>query len=102
MSQVPRVPLAFQPEDRDAARGLVELALAEDLGTAGDLTSRALIPEAMRGTVNVVARADGVFAGSPVARLVFERLDPSVVWTPTRGRGCSRDAGPWWRRSRVR
>ena len=60
---------------------LVEWALAEDLGTAGDITSRALIPAEMQGTVNVVARADGVLAGAPVARLVFEQLDPAVTWT---------------------
>ncbi len=37
----------------------------------------------MQGTVNVVARADGVLAGSPVARLVFEQLDPAVTWKRT-------------------
>jgi nicotinate-nucleotide pyrophosphorylase (carboxylating) len=67
-------------EEREAAVRLVEWALAEDLGTAGDITSRALIPADMRGTVNVVARADGVLAGAPVARLVFEKLDPAVTW----------------------
>ena len=58
----------------------MELALAEDLGTIGDLTSQALIPVDMPGTVNVVARAEGILAGSPVARLVFDRLDSTVTW----------------------
>jgi nicotinate-nucleotide pyrophosphorylase (carboxylating) len=83
MIPVSAVPLAFSAEERQAAGRLVELALAEDLGglgLAGDLTSRALIPEEMQGTVNVVARADGILAGSPVARLVYERLDPAVLW----------------------
>jgi nicotinate-nucleotide pyrophosphorylase (carboxylating) len=74
------VSLSFSPEERDAAERLVEMALAEDLGTVGDLTSQALIPLEMPGTVNVVARADGILAGSPVARLVFDRLDSTVKW----------------------
>jgi nicotinate-nucleotide pyrophosphorylase (carboxylating) len=72
--------LALSPEEREAALRLVDLALAEDLGTAGDLTSQALIPAEMRGTVNVVARAEGILAGAPVAQLVFERLDRAVTW----------------------
>jgi nicotinate-nucleotide pyrophosphorylase (carboxylating) len=74
------VPLAFSPEEREAARRLVDLALAEDLGNVGDLTSQALIPEEMQGAVKVVARADGILAGVPVAQLVYERLDPAVTW----------------------
>jgi nicotinate-nucleotide pyrophosphorylase (carboxylating) len=78
--QVSAVPLELSSEEREAALRLVQWALAEDLGTAGDITSRALIPADLRGTVDVVARAEGVLAGSPVARLVFEKLDPAAVW----------------------
>ena len=74
------MPLSFNSEERETAQRLVELALAEDLGTVGDLTSQALIPVEMPGSVNVVARAEGVLAGLPVARMVFERLDASVSW----------------------
>jgi nicotinate-nucleotide pyrophosphorylase (carboxylating) len=77
---VHRVPLAFTNEERDAATRLVDLALAEDLGTDGDLTSKALIPETAAATVNVVARADGILAGVPVGQMVFERLDPAIAW----------------------
>src|SRR4051812_22598535 len=69
------------PEEREAAGALVEMALAEDLGTAGDLTSTALVAERARGTVHVVARGEGVLAGAPVARMVFARLDSAVAWT---------------------
>jgi nicotinate-nucleotide pyrophosphorylase (carboxylating) len=72
--------LTLGSEEQENARRLVEMALAEDLGSAGDLTSRALIPLGMQGTVNVVARADGILAGLPVARMVYEQLDPAVVW----------------------
>jgi nicotinate-nucleotide pyrophosphorylase (carboxylating) len=74
------VPLSLSPEERDAAQRLVRLALAEDLGTVGDITSAALIPKNMQGTVNVVARADGVLGGLPVAGLVFQELDAAVMW----------------------
>jgi nicotinate-nucleotide pyrophosphorylase (carboxylating) len=96
------VPLAFNSEEREAAERLIRAALAEDLATDGDLTSRALIPEAMRGTVNVVSRADGIVAGLPVAQLVYERLDPAVTWSErvsdgtrvTRGAVMATVAGP--------
>jgi len=71
---------ALSNEERDAAQRLVDLALAEDLGNLGDLTSQALIPEQMQGAVKVVARADGILAGVPVAQMVFERIDPAIMW----------------------
>jgi nicotinate-nucleotide pyrophosphorylase (carboxylating) len=72
--------LQFGGEDRLAAERLIELALAEDLGTAGDLTCQALIDASKRGTVAVVAREEGILAGGPVAAAVFARLDSQVVW----------------------
>lgn len=61
-----------------AADTLIRLALAEDLGSAGDITTRALVGERETGTVLVTARQDGVLAGLPVSRQVFEMVDPSV------------------------
>jgi nicotinate-nucleotide pyrophosphorylase (carboxylating) len=78
--RVPAVPLSLSSEERDAAQRLVRLALAEDLGMVGDITSAALIPKNMQATVNVVARAEGVLAGLPVAGLVFQELDAAVIW----------------------
>ena len=75
------MPLGLSPEERDITRRIVELALAEDLGAVGDITSAALIPKDMQGSVNVVSRADGVLAGLPVAELVFQELDAAVKWT---------------------
>lgn len=74
------MPLSFSREECEAAQRLIELALAEDLGSAGDVTSGALIPEGTQGTVNVVSRADGILAGAPVAALVYEQLDRAVTW----------------------
>ena len=60
-------------------RELVFHALAEDLGQ-GDLTTRVTLPGAMqaRGTFN--SKQELVVAGLPIARKVFEILDPSLEW----------------------
>jgi nicotinate-nucleotide pyrophosphorylase (carboxylating) len=71
----------FTPAETIACRRLVELALQEDVG-AGDLTSQAVIPEALQGQAVFVARADGVLAGLPAAALVFATLDPRVQFEP--------------------
>jgi nicotinate-nucleotide pyrophosphorylase (carboxylating) len=57
---------------------LVALALNEDLGGAGDITSQAVIPDDSTSSAQLVARAQGVLAGLEVAAYVFEVLDPTV------------------------
>ena len=61
----------------------VRRALAEDLGQAGDVTTRAVVPDDARMDADIVAREDGVVAGLPVAERVFGAVDPSleVVWS---------------------
>ena len=55
---------------------LIALAMAEDLGQVGDLTSMATIPSRARGAARLVARSPGVLAGLPVAqRLAAARVD---------------------------
>jgi nicotinate-nucleotide pyrophosphorylase (carboxylating) len=71
----------FSPEETVACRRLVELALQEDIGP-GDLTSRAVIPEALEGRAVFVARAPGVISGVPAAALLFAALDPRVQFEP--------------------
>ena len=70
--------LSWNDPERLAAERLIELALEEDLGQAGDLTTAALIAEQAAGTVQIVARVPGVLAGSPIIELVFRRIDPRV------------------------
>ena len=66
--------MTLLPDEAAAARTLVQLALAEDLGRFGDRTSRALIPAEQQAAARFVVRADGVVAGIPVAALVCEKL----------------------------
>lgn len=54
---------------------LVELALAEDVGT-GDLATSALIGQTTQGKATLVAKADGILSGLWVAERVFRHLDP--------------------------
>jgi nicotinate-nucleotide pyrophosphorylase (carboxylating) len=60
-------------------RQLVQLAIAEDMGEKGDLTSIALLPPTLEGRAAVVSRAEGVIAGLPSLPLVLAAIDPSVV-----------------------
>jgi len=64
----------------DQIEDIVDLALAEDIGK-GDITSGALIPATLLGKASIRAKADGVLAGTGVARKVFLRVDPSLEVT---------------------
>ena len=58
-------------------RELVARALAEDIGPLGDLTA-SLVPADASAAVDVVARADGVLAGTACATEVFAQVDTAV------------------------
>jgi nicotinate-nucleotide pyrophosphorylase (carboxylating) len=62
-----------------AARRLIELALAEDLGSAGDVTSLITIPGSTAGQAVFVARQSGVIAGLPVVSLVCAAVDSRLA-----------------------
>jgi nicotinate-nucleotide pyrophosphorylase (carboxylating) len=71
--------------DADAAVGplreAVAVALDEDLGVLGDLTSQAIIPEVTLGTGRFVAREQGVLAGVQAVDEVYRQLDAEVTVT---------------------
>jgi nicotinate-nucleotide pyrophosphorylase (carboxylating) len=73
----------FGTAERDNAETLIALALAEDLGQAGDLTARATIPAEARGEARFVSRAAGILAGLPVVELLAARLGMADGWIPT-------------------
>jgi nicotinate-nucleotide pyrophosphorylase (carboxylating) len=62
----------------DALDRLIDLALDEDLGAAGDVTSNGLIPAAARGRAELVAKERLVFAGAEAFTRVFQRLEPAA------------------------
>ena len=59
---------------------LVARALAEDLAGGIDVTSAATVPAEQTAVGDLVARADGVVAGLPVAQAVFAAVDPAVTF----------------------
>ncbi|MFD0988424.1 carboxylating nicotinate-nucleotide diphosphorylase [Methyloligella solikamskensis] len=61
---------------------MVRLALAEDLGQAGDVTTDAIVPEGAAGHARIVAREDGVIAGLELAEAAFKALDPELHFNP--------------------
>jgi nicotinate-nucleotide pyrophosphorylase (carboxylating) len=60
---------------------IVKLALAEDLGAAGDVTTDALIDPETRGRWIVRAREAGVVAGLDAATLAAWMIDPDIEFT---------------------
>lgn len=60
---------------------LVRLALSEDFGRGGDITTDAVIPAATRMRAVMGARDGGVAAGYDAARLALRLVDPDAVWT---------------------
>jgi nicotinate-nucleotide pyrophosphorylase (carboxylating) len=55
---------------------LVRMALLEDLGRAGDLTTDAIVPAGLNATAALVVREAGVVAGLDLAALAFKLIDP--------------------------
>ena len=68
----------FNAEEQRACRRLADLALAEDLGERGDVTSRAVILDDLHGSAIFVAKAGGVMAGLPAAELVMKTVDSQI------------------------
>jgi nicotinate-nucleotide pyrophosphorylase (carboxylating) len=58
-------------------RGVVQAALAEDIGD-GDVTTLATVPETLKAVGRVVAREDLVVAGLPLAEAAFRERSPAM------------------------
>jgi nicotinate-nucleotide pyrophosphorylase (carboxylating) len=66
------------PEFDQSVYTLVRLALAEDLGERGDVTTRATIPAEKRIIGRISAKAPGVIAGLALVNAVYHEVDPAV------------------------
>ncbi len=76
-----RIELDFSRVDR-----IIEYALREDLGD-GDITTNPLVTEKEDSKAVIRAKAKGVIAGLPIAKRVFQKLDPTVVCVDNIGDG---------------
>jgi nicotinate-nucleotide pyrophosphorylase (carboxylating) len=65
----------------NASGELISLALSEDLGAAGDVTSRAFIPADSVSLARVVSRCDCIASGVAIAAEVFRRVDQTLTIT---------------------
>ncbi len=63
---------------KDYLDRLITLALDEDLGAAGDVTSIALVPPEAMGTGELVAKEQLIVAGLEAFARVFHHVDPEV------------------------
>lgn len=58
--------------DRGRLETLLRMALEEDLGESGDVTTSSLVPPTATAAAAIVARQEGVVAGLPVVRAVLD------------------------------
>lgn len=79
--------------DVDCSGDLIRLALAEDLGERGDVTSLATLSAGTGARARILAKTEGVLAGLPLAARVFNELDARVRVRPLREDGERVSAG---------
>lgn len=78
--------ISFHPDCELAARKLIELALAEDLGPTGDRTSLSTISDSKTATADFIARSGGTISGLHVAKIVCEQF-PGLKFTQFKNDG---------------
>lgn len=67
--------------DPQALEGLVRRALDEDLGRAGDVTSKRIVRADQPARAQIVSKSDGLIAGVPVSEAVFRAVDKATRLT---------------------
>jgi nicotinate-nucleotide pyrophosphorylase (carboxylating) len=72
---------------------IVRMALAEDLGRAGDVTTLATVDPDLEVQWVLRARSAGVLAGLDAAALTFRLIDPKAVLEPRLSEGAALAAG---------
>jgi len=63
----------------DSTAQLVELALADDIGS-GDITSDSLLPDTLLGKANILAREPIVICGQELANYVFQEVHRALCY----------------------
>jgi nicotinate-nucleotide pyrophosphorylase (carboxylating) len=86
------------PEELDAR---LREFLSEDVGT-GDVTTETCVPAVARASGVLVAKSACVVSGLPVARRVFELMDPQLAWSDEAAAGTRVAAGTVLARMRGR
>ncbi len=69
------------PEFKEELNRIIENAIREDIGE-GDHSSLACIPADAQGKAQLLVKDNGILAGTEFAKMVFEKIDPSLVFHP--------------------
>ena len=60
---------------------LLDLGIEEDINT-GDVTTESIIPESMNAVATMTAKQEGVVSGIEIVKMVYDRFQDDVVFTP--------------------
>ena len=60
---------------------LLDLGIEEDINT-GDITTESIIPATMNAVATMTAKQEGVISGLEIVKMVYERFQQDVVFTP--------------------
>lgn len=60
---------------------LLDLGIEEDINT-GDITTESIIPTTTNGVATMTAKQDGVISGLEIVKMVYDRFQSDVVFTP--------------------
>ena len=60
---------------------LLDLGIEEDINT-GDVTTESIIPESMNAVATMTAKQEGVVSGLEIVKMVYDRFQDDVVFTP--------------------
>ena len=60
---------------------LLDLGIEEDINT-GDITTESIIPATMTAVATMTAKQEGVISGLEIVKMVYERFQQDIVFTP--------------------
>jgi nicotinate-nucleotide pyrophosphorylase (carboxylating) len=66
--------------DWDKIDSIIKNALNEDVGS-GDITTDTIFPPDAKCEARIIAKGKGIIAGIPIAKRVFQKLDPEVSFS---------------------
>ena len=70
-----------------ALKKIIKLAIKEDLGNLGDITSNTVLTKRDKATFHFVSREKGILCGINIARIVYELLDKKIKFTSFKNEG---------------
>ncbi len=66
---------------------IIKLAIKEDLGNLGDITSNTVLTKRDKAIFHFVSREKGILCGINIAKIVYELLDKKIKFTPFKNEG---------------